>query len=260
MNITNKCGPKPGEPLPQIIPPPGFVAADEQSTNPLQLPPTKGEQLGAEIRSEMNSMTAEQRAALPALEDVIGRPDQSAVEWVKKAKNKGIEWVPIGRLEDIARRCDEAEIRLQALRGCEDTGDDSLYNVRRLRAQLAEAQSESASWKSHAEKLQTALDRAHQAAEVHQADYVQRIAAAKDESAALRATIEARSAEIEGLTRENTALRVAWENAEARERELLEVLVEIKLTSTSNSRTLALDVYRFTARAIAKHKPNNTEQ
>lgn len=41
-------------------------------------------------------------------------PQPAAREWVEKLKSKGIEWVPIGRLEKLADRCARAEEGLAA--------------------------------------------------------------------------------------------------------------------------------------------------
>ena len=104
-------------------------------------PPEQGE--GGPTTSKIDENERD-RARL--LRDSMPAPHQSAVEWVEKAKDKGIEWVPIGRLEDLARRYDEAkaqakrydEYHSKLIVENESVRAQLAAEVERLRARVAE--------------------------------------------------------------------------------------------------------------------------
>ena len=176
---------------------------------------------------------------------------QSAVEWVREnlgiAGNGTTKYYALDEHDAfaLARRCDEAADKLGA---AVRNSDANLERIMDLRAQLArrcdEAEQRASArveyHKSHAD-LRSQLAAAQARADL-----------AEDNARQSREEIEALKGEIAAAQQEATALRVSWENAEARERELREALVSMQEYYKEHMITGRL--YRQVEDALAKHK------
>jgi chromosome segregation ATPase len=165
---------------------------------------------------------------------------------------------------DLARRCDEAQ---KFIKHQIEWDEQRLQEISDLRAQLAAAQETAAEQGRHAvsifdecKKLQAELAAAQA-----------RVTALNNENITLsfllmdeRRDKDAAQAELTRLQQESTAHRVAWQNAEQRERELVEALedmvaanygVSVMPTPEARAQNRARDKARAT---LAKHKEAQT--
>lgn len=156
---------------------------------------------------------------------------QSAEEWAKATwdtmwKSVNFSWTEVMSklIEPLARRCDEAEARAHNF--------EQGFHIHSARADEAEKPG----WRQACMQIGMKLAPITQSAGVVEAveEVVAQLAAAQaeskslahdlanmhDEVCRLTAQLAAAQAELTRLQHENTAHRVAWENAEAREREL----------------------------------------